>query len=322
MTQPSTSETAGFDVAVIGAGAAGLYTALIAAEEGARVVLVSRSPVAQSASFWAQGGLAAAITADDSAELHLQDTIAAGRGATAASRAEILCEEAPDRLRELVGRGVRFDTDADGKLLLGLEGGHSRRRIVHAGGSSTGRYLTARLSELVTERRPDRGARALLGFAALDRRRPLRRPDQRPRPDRGARDRARHRRRRRALAANHQPARLGRLGPAAGARRRRHAGRSRVRPVPPDRRGDQRRAGRLPDHRGGARRGRSAEGRRRRALRRRARAARRGRARDRRAAAGERQRPRPARHARRRSDAVPQHLRTARRRRPRRDPRA
>lgn len=153
MTRQSNSKHSSFDVAVIGAGAAGLYTALIAAEAGASVVIVSRSPVAQSASYWAQGGLAAAITADDSPELHLRDTIAAGRGATAESSAAILCEEAPDRLRELVQRGVRFDTDAEGKLMLGLEGGHSKRRIVHAGGSSTGRYLTARLSELVAANR-------------------------------------------------------------------------------------------------------------------------------------------------------------------------
>ncbi len=69
------------DVAVVGAGAAGLYSALVAAREGASVALVSRSPLAQTASFWAQGGIAAALAADDSPELHVEDTLTAGRAA-------------------------------------------------------------------------------------------------------------------------------------------------------------------------------------------------------------------------------------------------
>ena len=68
------------DVAVVGAGAAGLYAALCAAADGARVVLISATPLAQTASYWAQGGLAAALAADDSFELHLRDTELAGRG--------------------------------------------------------------------------------------------------------------------------------------------------------------------------------------------------------------------------------------------------
>jgi L-aspartate oxidase len=134
------------DVAVVGAGAAGLYAALVAAEEGASVRLVSSSPLDQSASYRAQGGLAAALDPDDSVELHLADTLAAGRGAGRRSAARILCEEAPDRVRELVQRGVRFDSDAEGRLALGLEGGHSRRRVAHAGGSATGRRVAEALS--------------------------------------------------------------------------------------------------------------------------------------------------------------------------------
>src|SRR5437868_15343396 len=89
------------DVAVVGAGAAGLYTALTAAREGARVALVSATPLAQTASYWAQGGLAAALAAEDSPERHLQDTIAAGRGSARASAVRVLCEEAPARVPEL-----------------------------------------------------------------------------------------------------------------------------------------------------------------------------------------------------------------------------
>jgi L-aspartate oxidase len=134
------------DLAVVGAGAAGLYSALVAAEAGASVRLVSSSPLDQSASYRAQGGLAAALGREDSTELHLEDTLAAGRGATRRSVARILCEEAPDRVRELEERGVPFDTEAEGGLALGLEGGHSRRRVVHAGGSATGRRVAEVLS--------------------------------------------------------------------------------------------------------------------------------------------------------------------------------
>src|SRR6185503_6599710 len=97
------------DVTVIGAGAAGLYTALVAAEQGAQVTLVSRSPLPQSASYWAQGGLAAALAPDDSVELHLEDTLRAGRGAVRRSAAAVLCEESPARVEELEARGIHFD---------------------------------------------------------------------------------------------------------------------------------------------------------------------------------------------------------------------
>lgn len=139
------------DVAVVGAGAAGLFTALTAASAGARVALVSATPLARTASYWAQGGLAAALAADDSPELHLADTERAGRDLVRRSAAEVLCAEAPDRVRDLVEMGVRFDADRRGNLALGLEGGHSIRRVVHAGGSATGRRVVRQLSALVVE---------------------------------------------------------------------------------------------------------------------------------------------------------------------------
>jgi L-aspartate oxidase len=136
------------DVVVVGAGAAGLYAALVAAREGARVALVSRSPLAESASYWAQGGIAAALAEDDSPELHLEDTLKAGRGATRESAARVLCADAPARVHDLQALGVRFDADRGGALALGLEGGHSRRRVAHAGGAATGRRITRDLSAL------------------------------------------------------------------------------------------------------------------------------------------------------------------------------
>jgi len=133
---------------VIGAGAAGLYAALTAAREGAKVVLVSRSPLAESASYWAQGGIAAALSVDDSPDRHARDTMAAGRGVARPSAVTVLCEDSPRRVRELQALGVRFDGDRRGGLALGLEGGHSERRIVHAGGSATGRRITRQLAAL------------------------------------------------------------------------------------------------------------------------------------------------------------------------------
>jgi len=136
------------DVAVVGAGAAGLYASLCAAREGATVVLISATPLAQTASYWAQGGLAAVLGADDSFELHLKDTELAGRALVRHSAAEVLVREAPDRVRDLQTLGVRFDGDRFGRLALGLEGGHSVRRVVHAGGSATGRRVVRQLSAL------------------------------------------------------------------------------------------------------------------------------------------------------------------------------
>ena len=139
------------EVVVVGAGAAGLYTALIAARDGAHVALVSATPLAGSSSYWAQGGLAAAMADQDSPELHLEDTIKAGRGSTRESAARVLCEEAPGAVEDLQALGVRFDADRRGRLALGLEGGHSARRVVHAGGAATGRRLIRELSALVAE---------------------------------------------------------------------------------------------------------------------------------------------------------------------------
>ena len=137
------------DVAVVGAGAAGLYAALCAARERATVVLVSATPLAQTASYWAQGGLAAALAADDSPELHERDTEVAGRALVRRAAAEVLAREAPDCVRDLQQLGVSFDADRYGRLALGLEGGHSVRRVVHAGGSATGRRVVRQLSALV-----------------------------------------------------------------------------------------------------------------------------------------------------------------------------
>ncbi len=139
------------DVVVVGAGAAGLYCALTAASEGAQVALVAATPLADTASYWAQGGVAAALAADDSPDRHRQDTLVAGRGLVRRSAATVLCREAPHVVGELERLGVRFDADRRGRLSLGLEGGHSVRRVAHAGGSATGRRIVRQLSAVVAE---------------------------------------------------------------------------------------------------------------------------------------------------------------------------
>ena len=139
------------DLVVVGAGAAGLFASLVAARARARVTLVSARPLAETASYWAQGGLAAALALEDSPQLHLEDTLRAGRDLVRRSAAEVLAEEAPARFRDLEELGVRFDADRHGDLALGLEGGHRVRRVAHAGGSATGRRILRQLSADVVE---------------------------------------------------------------------------------------------------------------------------------------------------------------------------
>lgn len=150
MAGPASAEGV-YDVVVVGGGAAGFWAAIRAAEEGGSVCLISRKPLSESSSYWAQGGLAAALDSTDSPAEHASDTIAAGRGLCRASAVEFLAGESPAAVRDLIARGIDFDRDEEGELQLALEGGHSRRRIVHSGGSATGHHLTASLSRLVSE---------------------------------------------------------------------------------------------------------------------------------------------------------------------------
>ncbi|WP_413988542.1 L-aspartate oxidase [Labrys okinawensis] len=124
---------------VVGAGIAGLMTALCLAPEP--VVLLSYGHLgAETSTAWAQGGLAASIGSDDNPELHLADTIAAGHGLVDREQARRIIEAAPAAVQTLSRLGVRFDREGD-SLLLGLEAAHARRRIIHAGGDSTGREI-------------------------------------------------------------------------------------------------------------------------------------------------------------------------------------
>lgn len=125
---------------VIGAGLAGLMAALHLAP--LPVTVLTRAPLGEeAASGWAQGGLAAAIGADDSVALHVADTLAAGDGLCDAVVAQQIIGAAPSVVEEFCRLGARFDRTVDGSIALGLEAGHARRRIVHAQGDSSGREI-------------------------------------------------------------------------------------------------------------------------------------------------------------------------------------
>ena len=118
------------DVLVIGSGIAGLTFALKLAGR-ARIVIVTKKDRADSNTNYAQGGIAAVLAADDSSQLHVDDTLASGAGLCHREAVELLVREGPERVRELEAWGAHF-THESGDLALGREGGHSRRRIVHA----------------------------------------------------------------------------------------------------------------------------------------------------------------------------------------------
>ncbi|MFP5219821.1 MAG: L-aspartate oxidase [Actinomycetes bacterium] len=133
--EPGWTTTA--DVVVVGSGVAGLTAALHAARAGS-VLIVTKVLVDAGSTRWAQGGVAAAIGADDSPEEHLRDTLVAGVGLCDVDAVRVLCTEGPQRLQELIALGAAFDRDPSGALALTREGGHHRDRIVHAGGDATG----------------------------------------------------------------------------------------------------------------------------------------------------------------------------------------
>lgn len=129
-----------FDYVVVGSGLAGLYAAYKASIRGS-VAVITKSLVRESNSFNAQGGIAAVTSEDDSPEIHKSDTLIAGRGLCEENSVDILVNEGPERIQEIIASNMKFDTE-NGVLALGLEGGHHKRRILHAGGDSTGRWIT------------------------------------------------------------------------------------------------------------------------------------------------------------------------------------
>jgi len=124
---------------IVGGGVAGLRAAIALASVG-RVVILTKADASESNTGYAQGGIAAAVGRDDSPALHAADTIRAGDGLCDASAVDVLVQEGPRYVRELLEWGAAFDRNGDGTPALGLEAAHSVRRILHAG-DATGREI-------------------------------------------------------------------------------------------------------------------------------------------------------------------------------------
>lgn len=138
------------DFLVIGTGIAGLSSAIHASKWG-NVRIVTKEKLEDSSTEHAQGGIAAVFDKEDSTELHLEDTIVAGAGLCNRSAVQVLVQEGPERVKELIELGTNFDKDFD-KIALTREGAHSRRRILHAGGDATGEEVRRALTRVVVNK--------------------------------------------------------------------------------------------------------------------------------------------------------------------------
>jgi L-aspartate oxidase len=134
---------------VVGSGIAGLWASWRLASGGRPVLLLTKGALGDSASAWAQGGVAVALGPGDSPALHAADTMAAGGGINDPEAVRTLTTEGPDRIRELLALGADFDRGPDGQLRFGLEAAHSRNRIIHADGDRTGAAMVRALLAVV-----------------------------------------------------------------------------------------------------------------------------------------------------------------------------
>ncbi|MET8689460.1 L-aspartate oxidase [Streptomyces sp. NPDC004732] len=140
------------DIVVVGSGVAGLTAALRGAAAGLRTVVVTKARLDAGSTRWAQGGVAAALGEGDTPEQHLDDTLVAGVGLCDEEAVRTLVTEGPGAVRRLIETGALFDKDSEGVIELAREGGHHRRRIVHAGGDATGAEISRALVEAVRAR--------------------------------------------------------------------------------------------------------------------------------------------------------------------------
>jgi L-aspartate oxidase len=156
---------ADLDVLVLGSGVAGLSAAVRASAAGLRVGVLTKGELEQTATRWAQGGVAAVLGSDeDSTDLHLADTLQAGAGLCDVDAVRVLVDEGPGCVSDLIALGAVFDVDHEGRLLKAREGGHSMPRIVHAGGAATGAEIERALVAAVHET----AAAVLEGWFAVD----------------------------------------------------------------------------------------------------------------------------------------------------------
>ncbi|GAA2970132.1 hypothetical protein GCM10010460_00640 [Microbacterium terrae] len=140
---------------VVGSGIAGLTVALHAVERGCRVTLVTKDVLEHANTRFAQGGIAGVMFDDDRAADHVRDTLVAGAGLSDPAAVQVLVDEGPDRIRELIALGVAFDRDGAGAFVKGLEAAHSYPRILHAGGDATGTVIERALVAALRASRVD-----------------------------------------------------------------------------------------------------------------------------------------------------------------------
>lgn len=168
LVAPEPGWVAEADVVVVGSGVAGLTAALELRTRVKRVLIVTKGVLSSGSTIWAQGGIAAALAATDSPEAHLKDTLEAGGGLCSVPAVDVLVREGPDRVRELMKGGAKFDLGSDGDVSLTREGGHHADRIVHAGGDATGAEVSRALIAQLEAVRNDPGIEVIEHALVVD----------------------------------------------------------------------------------------------------------------------------------------------------------
>lgn len=165
---PAPGWTATADVIVVGSGIAGLTTALRLRRRVARVLLVTKTVLDEGSTAWAQGGIAAVMSPEDSPEEHIHDTLVAGVGLCDIEAVRALVTEGTDAVWDLIALGADFDRGETGKISLTREGGHHRDRILHAGGDATGREISRALIAALNRVRDDPGIEVIEHALVVD----------------------------------------------------------------------------------------------------------------------------------------------------------
>ena len=168
LVAPEPGWIADADVVVVGSGVAGLTAALELRTKVNHVLIVTKGILSSGSTIWAQGGIAAALDATDTPEAHLEDTLEAGAGLCSVPAVNVLVREGPDRVRELMKGGARFDLKTDGGVSLTREGGHHADRIVHAGGDATGAEVSRALIAQLEAVRDDPGIEVIEHALVVD----------------------------------------------------------------------------------------------------------------------------------------------------------
>lgn len=156
------------DVIVVGSGIAGLTTALRLRRRVDRVLLVTKTVLDEGSTAWAQGGIAAVMSPEDSPGEHIHDTLVAGVGLCDVDAVEALVTEGTDAVWDLIALGADFDRGDSGDLSLTREGGHHRDRILHAGGDATGREISRALIAALDRVRDDPGIEVIEHALVVD----------------------------------------------------------------------------------------------------------------------------------------------------------